>query len=47
MGCCCIQNLKDVDDIDERLTESRIRLTGNNEALTLKEQGKWYVRLRQ
>jgi hypothetical protein len=47
MGCCCLQKLKDVDDIDERLTESRVRLSSNNEALVLKEQGKWYVRLRE
>lgn len=40
MGCCCIQRLKDVDEIDENLTDSRVKLTGNIEAQLLKEQGK-------
>ena len=40
MGCCCVQKLKDVDEIDEHLTESRVKMTDTHEALVLKEQGK-------
>ena len=42
MGCCCVQKLKDVDEIDERLTESRVKMTDTHEALVFKEQGKWF-----
>ncbi len=43
MGCCCVQKLKDVDEIDEHLTESRVEITDTHEALVLKEQGKWFL----
>ena len=45
MGCCCVQNLKHVDDMDENMTDSRVRLSNNNEALVLKEQGKIFYDL--
>lgn len=45
MGCCCIKNIKDVDDNDENMGDSAVLMTYNDQALSLKEKGKslnWY-----
>lgn len=40
MGCCCIKNIKDVDDNDENMGDSAVLMTYNDQALSLKEKGK-------
>jgi len=30
MGCCCVQNLRDIEDMEENLTDSRIKLAQNS-----------------
>lgn len=36
MGCCCIKNIQAVDDNDENLSESRVLMAYNKQALSLK-----------